>query len=45
MNVTATEAKYRRLAPVFGIDGRSVVMLAHEAGSVDARMLRRPVMS
>jgi toxin CcdB len=34
-----------RLAPVFQIDGQSLVLLPQEAGALDARLLRLPVAS
>lgn len=35
----------RRLCPLFTIDGTTVVMLPHEVGPIDARLLKRSVSS
>ena len=33
----------RRLCPTFDIDGMTVMLLPHEAGPIDTRLLKRPV--
>ena len=35
----------RRLCPTFSIDGEPLALIAHEAGAVDARQLKRAVAS
>ena len=37
----ALEGVPRALCPLFNIDGTSVVLLPHEAGSIEARLLKR----
>lgn len=39
----APEGVPRALCPVFNIDGVSVVLLPHEAGPIEARLLKRRV--